>query len=87
MIRSLSATLEARSPGRHVMRVVETDEPSTSWRVQRERVRQAMRSFIRCRHAYDVELEPVALLQVMNAPVERQQELKSVIRRRSTHIT
>ncbi len=87
MIRRVAAAFEARPPGGHVVRVVESDEPSAVWRVQREGVGQAMWSFRRWRHTRDGELQPVTFLQMMNAPVERQQELESVIRRRATHIT
>lgn len=45
-----------------------------------------MRSLWRSLDARDFELEPVPFLEVMNAPVEREQELKPVVRGTSVHI-
>jgi hypothetical protein len=36
--------------------------------------------------ARDFELEPVSLLEMMDTPVERQQELEPVVGRASVHI-
>jgi hypothetical protein len=45
-----------------------------------------MRSLRGCLNARDLELEPIALFQMMNAPVERQQELEAMVPRSQTHI-
>jgi hypothetical protein len=52
--------------------VVEAEETVAAWIVQGERVSQSMRAF-RCRlPALDLELDPVALLEVVNATIECQ---------------
>lgn len=87
MVRRLAAALETRASGRDVVRIVEPDESRATWRVQGEGVGQAVWPFRRHRLPNDLKLEPVASFQVMNTAVERQQELKSMIRPRTNHIT
>lgn len=38
-----------------------------------------MRPALACADSFDLELDPVALLKMMNAPIEGQQELESMI--------
>ena len=61
------------------MGVVEPDQPLAVRRMQRERIRQAVRSLLGRRDALDLELEPVALLEMMDAAIEGQQKLDPVI--------
>jgi hypothetical protein len=61
------------------MRVVEADQPGTVRRVQRERIRQAVWSLLGCLDALDLKLEPVAFFKMMDAPIEREQELEPVL--------
>jgi hypothetical protein len=68
------------------MRVVEPDQPGTVRRMQRERVRQAVWSLLGCLDALDLKLEPVALFEMMDAPIEREQELEPVFGFASDHI-
>ena len=63
------------------MRIVEPDQPGTIRRMQRERIRQAVRSLLGCLDALDLELEPVALLEMMDEAIESQQELEPVLGR------
>jgi len=69
-----------------LVRVIESDQPGAVRRVQRERVTEAMRPLRRRLHALDFEFEPVSPFQMMNAPVERQQELETIVRRPPIHI-
>ena len=45
-----------------------------------------MRPIRRRRNAGDFELEPVALFEMMDAPIKAEQELKAMVRRATTHI-
>jgi hypothetical protein len=54
--------------------------------MQRERVRQAVWSLLGCLDALDLELEPAAFFKVMDAPIEREQELEPVLGLISVHI-
>ena len=45
-----------------------------------------MRPVTGCLAERDVEFEPVALFDMMNAPVERQQELEAMVRPAPSHI-
>ena len=60
------------------MRVVETDQPYALRIVQCERIAEPVRPLCRWRDALELELEPVALFEVMNAPIERQEEFERV---------
>lgn len=61
------------------MRVVEANELVAAWIVQGERITQPMWPFRRRLPAFDLELDPVALFEVVDAAIERQQELKCVV--------
>jgi hypothetical protein len=54
--------------------------------VQGERVRQAVRPLCDHSDASDSERDPVALFEMMNAPIKRQEELEAMIRRAFVHI-
>jgi hypothetical protein len=71
---------EAGTPGRNAVGVVEADQPRAVRRVQRERVGQAVRSLPGRLDALDLELDPVALFEVVDARVESQQKLEGVFR-------
>jgi len=58
------------------VRIVETDQPPTIRSVQRERVRESVRSVPPCLDTPDLELDPVALFEMVDTPVEGQQKLK-----------
>jgi hypothetical protein len=61
VIAGFAATRESRGPATHIMGIVEAHKAFAVRRVQRERIRQAVRP---CRgriDAGDLELEPVAL--------------------------
>ncbi len=45
-----------------------------------------MRPVRRRRDAGDFELEPVALFEMMDTPIEREQELKPMVRWATSHI-
>jgi hypothetical protein len=68
------------------MRVVEPDQPGTVRRMQRERVRPAVWPLLGCLDALDLELEPVAFFKMMDAPIEREQELEPVLGLTSVHL-
>jgi len=71
--------LEPRAPGWNAMRVVEPDQPGTVRRMQRERIRQAVWSLLGNLDPLDLELEPVAFFKMMDAPIEREQELERIV--------
>jgi hypothetical protein len=59
--------------------IVEPDQPGAGRRAQGERVREAVGSLLGCLDAPDLELEPLAYLEVMDAPIEREQELEPIL--------
>jgi len=61
------------------VRVVEADQSRTVRRVQRERIGQPVWPFLGHLDALDLELDPTALFEMMDAPIKCQQELKSVV--------
>jgi len=77
---------EPGAHGRNGMGVVEADQPRAIGRVQRERVGQTVRAFLGRLDALDLELDPVALFEMMDAAIESQQELKSVFGSAALHI-
>jgi hypothetical protein len=78
VIGRFTAALEARTLLRHIVRVVEPDEPRAVRCVQREGIGQAVWPLRRCRDAPDFKLEPVALFKMMNTAVECEQKLESL---------
>ena len=60
------------------MSVVKAQQPGALGIMQRERVMQAVRTLRRCLGTLDLELQPEALFEVMNAGIERQQEFQRV---------
>jgi hypothetical protein len=70
---------EARPLCRHPMSVVEPHQLRAVRRVQREGVAQPMRPLRRRRYPLDLELEPVALFEVMDTAIEGQQELERML--------
>src|SRR5581483_9643740 len=66
--------LEARACGCDLMGVIETDQPRTIRRMERQRIGQSMRPSFTPRDLSDLESDPIALFEMMNAPVEGQQE-------------
>jgi hypothetical protein len=47
--------------------------------MQREGVTQTVRAFRRQRAAFDLEFQPVALFEVMDAAIKRKQKLKGML--------
>jgi hypothetical protein len=68
------------------MSVVEPDETRSIRRVQRERIPQAVRPSWRRFNPADFEFEPIAVLEIVDTPVERQEEFQRMIRRVPIHI-
>ncbi len=60
------------------MSVIEPQEPRSLWVVQRKSVAQAVGTFRGRLHPLDLELEPIALFEMVDAPVEAQQKFKRV---------
>jgi hypothetical protein len=58
------------------MRVVESEQPRTVRRMQRECVRQAVWSRLGRFNALDLKLEPISLLEMMDAPIEGQEKFE-----------
>jgi hypothetical protein len=79
VIAGFATPLESRAPGRHVVRVVESDQSLAARRVQCKRVGEAMRPLGGRPNTRDFELQPIALFEMMNAAVEPQQELEAMI--------
>lgn len=78
MIVLAAGAAEARTQGRRSMRVVESDKPLAVGAVQRERVAQSVPSFRRRLDTGNLEFKPVAVLEMMYAAIERQQEFECV---------
>ena len=68
----------ARPSRRHAMRIVEPDQPIAVLVVQGEGVAQTMRARRRRLAPLDLELQPIALFEVVDAAIKPQQELKCV---------
>lgn len=81
VIARFGSALEPRAAGRDVVSVVESHQAGAVRRVQRERVRQAMRSLRRHVNATYLELDPVTLFEMMDTSIERQQELEATVPR------
>ena len=62
------------------MGIIEADQTGPVRRMQRERICQAMRPLGRNVNAADLEFDPMALLKVMDAAIEGEQELQAVVR-------
>src|SRR5882672_3804144 len=71
---------------RHAMGIVKAHQPCAIRCVQRERVRQAVRSLLGRLDALNFEPDPVALFEMMDAPIESQQEFESVFGCSVAHI-
>lgn len=78
MIVLSGALLEPRTLRRNAVGIVEADQPHALRIMQCERITEAMRSLWRRIGALDLELEPVALFEVVNAAIECQQIFKRV---------
>jgi anti-sigma-K factor RskA len=61
------------------MCVVESDQPVAARIMQGEGVAQTVRTFRRWLASLDLEFQPVALFQVMDAAIEPKQEFKRVL--------
>jgi hypothetical protein len=61
------------------MGVIEADQPRAIRSMQRERVRQSVRALLDVVGALDLELDPIAFFEMMDASIEGQQELKPII--------
>ena len=73
----------ARALRRHAVRVVKPDQTMPVRIVQRERIAQPVRPFWRRLRPLDLELQPVALGEVVNAAIKSEQKLKGVFVRNS----
>ena len=78
MIGFDAALPEPRSQRRHAVGVIEAHEPVALGIMQGEGVAKPMRTLGRSVHALDLKFQPIALFEMMDAPIERQQELKRV---------
>jgi hypothetical protein len=76
MVMIDGASLEARAFCAYAMGIIEPDQSRPFGVMQRERVAQPVRPFRRRCRAPDLELDPVALFEVMDASIERQQKFK-----------
>jgi hypothetical protein len=61
------------------MRIVEADQPAAVAIMQRQGIAQTMWPFRRRPRALDLEFPPIVLRKVMDAAIEREQELKCVL--------
>src|SRR5450755_724027 len=79
MIARRRLRFELGTLGRHAVGIVKADQARAIRCVQRERVGQAVRSLLGCLDALDFKLYPIALFEMVNAPIEREQEFESVL--------
>jgi hypothetical protein len=61
------------------MRIVKSDQPPAVRIVQRERIAQAVGPLRRRCDLPDLEFQPIALFEMMNTPVERQEIFEGVL--------
>jgi hypothetical protein len=80
--RSSASLFKPRALGRHIVRVVEADQSRPVGRVKRKRIGQAVRPVLGCLDARNFEFKPVALFEMMDTSVEREQELEAMARPR-----
>jgi hypothetical protein len=73
------ALTNPRAFRRSAMRIVKANQPRPVRFMQCERVSQAVRSLRRWRHVLYLELQPIALLKMMNAPIEGEQKFKRAV--------
>lgn len=76
--------VEPRALRQHPVGIVEADQPIAVRVVQRERIAHSVRTFWRRRNPFDLELQPIALFEMMNASIKGQQNLKCVLIRNGT---
>jgi hypothetical protein len=70
---------EPRAEGWHPMGIVEPNQAGAGRIVQRKRIAKTMRPF-RCRRCPpDFEFQPIALVEMMNATIERKQEFEGMV--------
>jgi len=63
----------------NTIRVIKTKQPQPVGIMQREGIAQSVRS-LRCRlYPLDLKLEPIALLEVMDAPIEGHQKFEGML--------
>ena len=61
------------------MRIVETNEPFTIRIMQRERVAQTVWPFRRGVGARNLEFQPVSLIEIVDAAIEREQKCEGML--------
>ena len=69
---------KARTQWLHTVGIVETDKPLPFRVVQGEGVAQSVGAFRRRLHARNLEFEPIAFFEMVDAAIERQQKFKRV---------
>ena len=78
---------KARTSWWHAVGIVETDEAPAGWIVQSEGIAQSVRPFRRRLRPLDLELEPIALFEMVYAAVERQEEFQCMLVRWGTSLS
>ena len=79
MVVFLRGAAEARTRWLHAVCIVEAYEPGSVRIMQCERISQPMRTLRRRRHPRNLEFEPMALFEVVDATIECQQKFKCVV--------
>ena len=72
VVAYLRPLLEPRADDSDSVSVVETDQPCAVRRMERERISQSMRPILTLLDPLDLELDPVPLFEVVDAPIEGQ---------------
>jgi hypothetical protein len=65
------------------MGIIEPHEPPSVWVMQGQSVAQPMRPLRRWLGAFELEFQPIALVEVVDAAIKRQQEFKCMLVRNS----
>ena len=61
------------------MGVVEANQSSAIGCMERERIGQSMRPILTCLNLLDLELDPVTFFEMMDVPIEGEQELERMV--------
>jgi hypothetical protein len=86
MIVRRGRPLEPGALCRNGMGVIEPDQPCAIGGMQRERIGQAVWTPLAGFDSLDLELDPIALFETVNASIKSQQEYKSIFVWLGVHI-
>jgi hypothetical protein len=79
VVACLRPLLEPRADGSNSMGVVKADQSRAVGSMERERIGQSMRPLLMRLNLLDLELYPVTFFEMMDGPIEGEQELDRMV--------